>query len=88
MVKKEPERLKHFDKKYDSDSNSESQSAANISKKMKISSSSVARKLVKFPEYFIPRNQLQSRRRGSNTVAVTQPKLAVPRDAIVADFWE
>jgi hypothetical protein len=48
----------------------------------------VARKLVKFPEYFIPRNQLQSRRRGSNTVAVTQPKLAVPRDAIVADFWE
>jgi hypothetical protein len=33
------------DEKYDSDFESESQSAANISKKIKISSSSVARKL-------------------------------------------
>ena len=42
----------------------------------------------RFPEFFISRNQLQSRRRGSGTVAHTQPKQPVPRDAIGADFVE
>jgi hypothetical protein len=35
-----------------------------------------------FSKYTIPGNQLQSRRRGSNTLADTQPKYSVSCDAI------
>jgi len=76
------------DEKCDSDFDSESQSAANFSKKIKISSSSVARKLVRFTEYFIPRNQLQSRRGGPLILAVYGLLYSIPCGVIVADFVE